>query len=237
MALLGSSGAALYWEYELKDDDDDEVRPPPRGPQARLSLSTDDVRVGDEITLNASQSEPGDHPIAEYRWDFGDGNVAATTIANVNHTWDDNGTFRVSVTVADEADLTSNTTVNITVRHPDYHDEWSGNGQCIGGGGLTRNHGVAVKSSAGMLEIEMVFEPEDISVHFNVTITLTEPDDQVIYSESKDSYLQEVITFTMSFSDDEYSMKDGQYNVEMMISSDNTNAGAFQYTGVADVTY
>jgi len=95
----------------------------PHGPTAKLTVTPEQVNVGQTVLFNASDSLPGWNgthimPITEYRWDFGDGNKTTTTTPIVYHTYQKPGIYYATVTVyapgaTPEAD---STTVRIIVQ-------------------------------------------------------------------------------------------------------------------------
>ena len=76
-----------------------------RPPVAIFAESTETAYIGEAIVFNASDSYDLDGTIASYFWDFGD--ETNTTGVIVNHAYDINGTFTVTLTVTDD-DGTSN---------------------------------------------------------------------------------------------------------------------------------
>ncbi|RQG99214.1 PKD domain-containing protein [Natrarchaeobius oligotrophus] len=85
----------------------DQIEPYDPGPSAAFSVSDSSPAPGDEITLDASDSE-GD--IESYAWDLDDGTTASGEI--VTHTYDDEGEYTVELTVEDvdgESDSTQST--------------------------------------------------------------------------------------------------------------------------------
>jgi PKD repeat protein len=73
-----------------------------RLPVASFTESAETVCIGDVIYFNASQSYDPDGYIAGYFWDFGDG-VNATEVT-VEHSYAQNGTYTVTLTVTDDDD-------------------------------------------------------------------------------------------------------------------------------------
>ncbi len=65
----------------------------------------DEGLVGEAITFDGSGSLPGSSPIANYKWDFGDGNSGDG--ATVTHIYDRPGTFQVTLMVTGEDGLSS----------------------------------------------------------------------------------------------------------------------------------
>lgn len=57
---------------------------------------------GAPLEFDASRSAAGADRIVDYRWNFGDGNTRTTQIPRVTHTYQDDGSYQVRVTVVDE---------------------------------------------------------------------------------------------------------------------------------------
>ncbi len=72
------------------------------------------VGVEQQVTLDASGSQPGSSPITSYQWDFGDGNIAAGG-AQVPYLYSAPGTYTASVTVFDENGLSDTASQGIEV--------------------------------------------------------------------------------------------------------------------------
>jgi heat shock protein HslJ len=53
--------------------------------------------VGEQVTFDGSQSQPGSSPIVSYKWDLGDGNVARGDV--VTHVYDSPGVYQVRLSV------------------------------------------------------------------------------------------------------------------------------------------
>jgi hypothetical protein len=76
----------------------------PYGPTAIFTESTHTPKVGELVEFDATTSQPGWNgtsttPITEYRWDFGDGNNTAITAPVIYHTYEQVGTYYVTLTV------------------------------------------------------------------------------------------------------------------------------------------
>jgi len=79
------------------------------------AINTSSATVGEAVTFDASNSTDVDGDITSYRWDFdGDGTTDATGPTNT-HSYESNGTHRVTLTVTDETGNAETTTVNVTV--------------------------------------------------------------------------------------------------------------------------
>ena len=89
-------------------------------PVAKFTYSPAEVRAGETVTFDASDSydpDSGD-AITSYRWDFGDGYV--TTGKRVEHTFKKEGTYTVRLTVTDTHGVSSSVEKTITVLEPEY---------------------------------------------------------------------------------------------------------------------
>jgi hypothetical protein len=87
-------------------------------PTAVITVSPTNAKVGDQIFLSGSSSTAAQGAsIAEYTWDFGDGNSA--TGASVTHTFPALvRTWIVRLTVRDSNGLTGTTTTNVQIAAP-----------------------------------------------------------------------------------------------------------------------
>jgi PKD repeat protein len=89
-----------------------------RPPVANFTESAHTVDSGEAIDFDASVSYDPDGTIVTYTWDFGDGNTA--TGINVDHAYEDDGIYNVTLTVIDNDDATcsSNATKTVLNRGP-----------------------------------------------------------------------------------------------------------------------
>jgi PKD repeat protein len=71
-----------------------------RPPVAMFTASAETVYTDEVITFNASDSYDPDGAIVAYLWDFGDGTDA--TGITVNHAYEDDGNYTVTLTVTDD---------------------------------------------------------------------------------------------------------------------------------------
>jgi lipopolysaccharide export system protein LptA/chitodextrinase len=76
--------------------------------------------VGKTINFDGSYSSDNHYAIAEYVWDFGDGESATGSV--VSHQYEESGLYTVVLTVSDTAGNTSSDTVNVTVYGSEYSD-------------------------------------------------------------------------------------------------------------------
>ena len=85
--------------------------PPPNGCTANTRPVT--------CTFDASSSFDPDGTIVKYVWDFADGTTATqTTPAAVTHSWNDYGTYFVTLTITDNSGATSTASVRVKVNQP-----------------------------------------------------------------------------------------------------------------------
>jgi len=107
----------------------------PLGPEASFRVLLDgnevsEVRAGTEMTLDASASSSPNGAIANYSWDFGDGNSDVGSNDTVQYNWTAGGWRNVTLTVTDEADESSEATQQLRVIPQDYEVDYS-DGQAI----------------------------------------------------------------------------------------------------------
>ncbi|MGB9135286.1 MAG: PKD domain-containing protein [Candidatus Bathyarchaeia archaeon] len=86
-----------------------------RPPVASFTESATTVYTHSSITFSATASYDPDGTIASYTWNFGDGNI--TTVANpgVTHAYADDGTYNVTMTIADNDGATSSATATKSI--------------------------------------------------------------------------------------------------------------------------
>jgi len=84
-----------------------------KSPVALFTESAESVLTGQTISFNAGSSYDPDGTIASYSWDFGDG--ASATGVTVNHAYEDDGIYTVTLTVTDDDGATASTNANKTV--------------------------------------------------------------------------------------------------------------------------
>lgn len=109
--LTDAVGATVFDDEGLAlIRDDDAGRP-----TASIADPPDAVE-GSAVTLDASASADPDGAIVSYAWDLGDGSDPVTTSSpTVTHTYGDDGTYTVELTVTDNDDLAASTTRKVAV--------------------------------------------------------------------------------------------------------------------------
>ncbi|MCW4016794.1 MAG: PKD domain-containing protein [Candidatus Bathyarchaeota archaeon] len=82
-------------------------------PVASFTQSAETTYTDEEIHFDGTGSYDSDGSIVSYAWDFGDGNTA--TGATVEHTYEDNGVYTVTLTVTDDDGATDSAAATNTV--------------------------------------------------------------------------------------------------------------------------
>ncbi|MER8026653.1 PKD domain-containing protein [Glutamicibacter protophormiae] len=90
--------------------------PANQDPVAEFTKTVQDLKM----LVDASGSADPDGRIADYAWDFGDGNTA--TGASAEHDYEDEGTYVVTLTVTDDRGATAAATANVEVTAPANQD-------------------------------------------------------------------------------------------------------------------
>lgn len=85
---------------------------PNESPTVSFSFSPQNPRSGTAVNFTANANDP-DGDISTFEWEFGDGESARGP--NPTHTFEDRGSFTVSLTVTDSRDATSSTTRTVSV--------------------------------------------------------------------------------------------------------------------------
>jgi PKD repeat protein len=84
-------------------------------PLANFTCSPLFPKPGETVIFNATSSTPNGGTIVNYNWDFGDGNVTATTDPIITHTYAFSGLYNVTLTIEDSEGLTDSTWKTIYV--------------------------------------------------------------------------------------------------------------------------
>jgi len=86
-----------------------------RAPVASFTESATTVLTRESITFNASLSYDPDGTIVSFTWNFGDGNITTVTSSIITHSYADNGTYTVTLTVTDNDGATNSASAVKTV--------------------------------------------------------------------------------------------------------------------------
>ena len=94
------------------------LTPPLVSPTAKASATSARANAGENVSFSGADSTDSDGTITSYEWDFGDGTTASG--ADVTHTYSNDGTYIVKLTVTDNSSLADTDTIEITVTTPRY---------------------------------------------------------------------------------------------------------------------
>ncbi|MBS3156484.1 PKD domain-containing protein [Candidatus Woesearchaeota archaeon] len=83
--------------------------------QASFTVSAESIAIGNAVNFDATTSADQDGSIVQYSWNFGDGTTQDLTTATTSHTYNNVGTFEVTLTVKDDDNLESFAKRTITV--------------------------------------------------------------------------------------------------------------------------
>jgi len=111
----GSNGRDNYYGYGIVKAKDADTylqnvcgtEPPNYAPDADFSSTANG------LTVNFTNKSTDDHAVITHSWTFGDGGTSSQT--NPSHIYAADGSYQVSLTVADAQGLTDNKTVSVTV--------------------------------------------------------------------------------------------------------------------------
>lgn len=93
------------WSVEVTAGRDNVIRVVNESPVAIMNMNREFVSPGEEIIFDAGESNDPDGEIVAYYWDFGDGQVGEGVV--IAHSYKDNGTYRLFLTVKDDQELTT----------------------------------------------------------------------------------------------------------------------------------
>ena len=89
-------------------------------PTVTFTHSPEAPLIDEQVIFNASQSRGN---ITSYTWKFGDGNVTTVTNPIIEHAYNQQGTYNVTLTVNDDNGLWNITTSSVTALANPTHDE------------------------------------------------------------------------------------------------------------------
>ncbi len=110
-AGAGAGLAALF--VAGCDGDDDIIDPGNEDPTAAFTFSPENPDAGQEVTFDATGSDDPDGDIDTYEWDFGDESTGSGE--TVTHTYQENGSYDVTLTVTDDQGATATSEMTIMV--------------------------------------------------------------------------------------------------------------------------
>ena len=96
----------------------DIITPPPTNISPVANAGPDQLgNVGEVLNFNGTGSSDSDGTIVSYEWNFGDGELVANGV-NVNHSYANDGTFTVTLTVEDDDGATHSDEAVVTINIP-----------------------------------------------------------------------------------------------------------------------
>jgi len=166
----------------LSDTDSQDVTVLNRPPVVSLTESASTVFTSEVIYFNASESYDLDGVIVTYFWDFGDGTNA--TGVTVDHAYEYNGTYTVTLTATDDDGVSASTSADKTVlNRPDIAVTNIASFKAVVGQGYSLKINVNVTNEGGFTETF------NVTVYANTTVAAT----QIVTLSSRNS---RTITFT-----------------------------------------
>ena len=91
----------------------------PGAPSAGFSYAPSDPDTTDEVTFDASETQPGDGAVTTYEWRFGAGEEFTDTGETVTRSFDEPGAVEVTLRVTDDNDRTDTETATLGIEEPD----------------------------------------------------------------------------------------------------------------------
>ena len=84
-------------------------------PRASLQAYPLQIQEGEMVTFDARDSSPVEGLITNFKWDFGDGNLAETVVGFTSHAYPDFGVYTVRLTVINDQGGEDDSTATISV--------------------------------------------------------------------------------------------------------------------------
>ena len=84
-------------------------------PRASLQAYPLQIQEGEMVTFDARESSPVEGVISNYKWDFGDGNIAETIVGFTSHAYFEYGVYTVRLTVVNDQGGEDDSTATISV--------------------------------------------------------------------------------------------------------------------------
>ena len=84
-------------------------------PRASLQAYPLQIQEGEMVTFDARDSSPVEGLITNYKWDFGDGNLAETVVGFTSHAYPEFGVYTVRLTVVNDQGGEDDSTATISV--------------------------------------------------------------------------------------------------------------------------
>ena len=180
------------------------------------------VRVGQNITIDASDSSGPDGEIKEYRWDLGDGNDGTTNESILEYSWSDGGYFNVTLIVVDENDKTGEITKILQVVPED--EEYEDSEGTLVAQDNEETYNLDVKIFASVFEVEFTdINCVGIGGQIDYTITVQDSEGSEIGQNGGNVACGgEGANWNIEFDNDENSLKLGNYPVTIAFTNSGT---------------
>ncbi len=105
-------------DFSLTDSTEMEIEVVELLPQPEILAEMTEVRVGETVVFDASNSIDPDGEILSYEWDFGDGTTGQGIV--VEHAYGEESNYDVSLKVVDDGGLANSTEVTIRVKSREF---------------------------------------------------------------------------------------------------------------------
>jgi PKD repeat protein len=156
-------------------------------PIAKLSVDLPVAKVYQSILFTGSGSYDPDGGISKYMWDFGDSSVSTST--DPRHTYNEVGTFSVTLTVYDDGNAYDAVKIDVEIFPRSYLITWERKNETQTFNDLTMEGSTTNKthslSQVNLLKVEVILEWDD---DFPFTIieneSVPDPDTMELYVES-----------------------------------------------------
>jgi len=105
-------------DFSLTDSTEMEIEVVELLPQPEILAEITEVRVGETVVFDASNSKDPDGEIQSYEWDFGDGTTGQGIV--VQHAYREERNYDVSLKVVDDGGLANSTEITIRVKPREF---------------------------------------------------------------------------------------------------------------------
>ncbi|PSH00063.1 MAG: hypothetical protein BRC28_01495 [Nanohaloarchaea archaeon SW_4_43_9] len=107
--------------FELEKEKKSEPPEEAEGPTADITVSDSSVKIGQSVSFDAFDSQEGDSPIKEYKWNFEDGKTSFDRA--VSRSFDSPGEKQATLTVTDTAGKSDTDRATVSVREQNETDD------------------------------------------------------------------------------------------------------------------
>jgi len=155
-----------------------------QAPIASFDYSPPTPETNEIVNFDASGSSDPDGSIEKYKWDFGDSSTG--TGQKLAHSYSDNNTYTVTLTVTDDDGATNTISKDVTVANvpPEIELETPAGGEIWKGTKEIRWDGTDPDDSTDSLKITLGYSPDN-GITWNTIITDTENDGTYSWDTTK----------------------------------------------------